>query len=303
MESRQVKFAQMLEDLIERGGYHRNRKRISSALDISPAALSQYVRGQTRPTFTKLLAIADFFGVSLDYIVYGQVTETAIDYGPLARYIDQSLATVQARTSRHSAIVGRIGRVLTDRIDAVAAELAAVAGAAREGLLQDDEMGRLERYCRRVDLLSLNLEPDVIYVGGEPVPGRFLPVVAANLSQGSHYRILVPEEYHPWETIIADCRKLLAAQIGGDRVRENCEFRRTSTPVTSGACFYELDVTGLRAEEPGIHAQVSDYLEADRWLGYVLRPNRDSSDMLMDAAHTRQARASFDALWGTATRL
>ena len=61
--SREVKLGEMLESLIERGGYNRNRKKILSALDISAAALSQYVREQTRPSFGKLLAIADFFDV------------------------------------------------------------------------------------------------------------------------------------------------------------------------------------------------------------------------------------------------
>ena len=38
----------MLESLIERGGYKRNRIKILGALGISPAALSQYVRGETK---------------------------------------------------------------------------------------------------------------------------------------------------------------------------------------------------------------------------------------------------------------
>jgi len=65
---REVKFGRMLESLIEHGGYNRNRKRITSRLGISSAALSQYIRQQTWPSFTKLLAIADFFDVSLDYL-------------------------------------------------------------------------------------------------------------------------------------------------------------------------------------------------------------------------------------------
>ncbi len=44
MQGREVKFGQMLETLIERRGYSRNRKKILRSLDISAAALSQYVR-------------------------------------------------------------------------------------------------------------------------------------------------------------------------------------------------------------------------------------------------------------------
>ena len=163
----------MLESLIEHGGYTRNRKRIASRLGISVAALSQYIREQTTPSFSKLLAIADFFDVSLDYLVYGQPTggSATADYAPLYRYVDHALGDVQARGSRHTAVVARIGRMLADEIDTAAKKLAATPAATREGLLQDDELLRLERYCRQCDLVSLNLEFDVIQSEGELVPG------------------------------------------------------------------------------------------------------------------------------------
>src|ERR1700684_4416112 len=156
----------MLDSLIERRGYSRNRKKILRSLDISAAALSQYVREQTRPSFSKLLALADFFDVTLDYLVYGQPTRSETHYEPVVQYVDHVLADVQARGSRHSAMVARIGRVLADRIDGVASELASAPAAAREGLVQDDEMLRLEAHCLQADVLSLDLEFDVIKVEG-----------------------------------------------------------------------------------------------------------------------------------------
>lgn len=301
---REVKFGQMLESLIERGGYSRNRKKILRALDISAAALSQYVREQTRPSFGKLLAIAEFFDVSLDYLVYGRPTGSLIDYGPLYRYVDHALADVQARGSRHSAVAARIGRVLADRINDVAAELAAAPTATREGLLQDDEMLRLERYCRTADILSLDLEFDVIHLEEGIAAGRFLPVVAANLERGAEYRFLIPGPDRAMETTVEACRRLLADQVGGDRVRQNCAFRRTATPLLSGVVLLKLDAVGLRAEEPALYWQISDYLSEDGWLGCVIRPNHDSnSDMLMDPSHARRARTSFETLWSAAVTI
>jgi transcriptional regulator with XRE-family HTH domain len=292
----------MLESLIERGGYSRNRKKILSALDISAAALSQYIREQNRPSFGKLLAMAEFFDVSLDYLVYGRPASSLIDYGPLYRHVDHALADVQARGSRHSAVVARIGRVLMDRIDVVAAELASAPTATREGLLQDDEILQLERYCRQADILSVNLEFEVIYTEDGIAAGRFLPVVAANLERGAIYRFLVPGSDARWHTTVEACRRLLADQIGGDRVRQCCFFRRTNAPVLTGAVLYEIDTTGLKAEGPALHAQITDYLTEDAWLGCVIRPNSDSnSDMLMDPLHAHRARASFDALWSSAS--
>lgn len=302
--SREVKLGQMLESLIERRGYSRNRKRILRALDISPAALSQYVREQTRPSFGKLLAMAEFFDVSLDYLVYGQPTGSLIDYGPLYRYVDHALANVQARGSRHSAITARIGRVLADRIDAVAAELAAAPTASREGLLQDDEILRLETYCLRADILTLNLEFEVIHVEAGIAAGRFLPVVAGNLERGAKYRFLVAGDVGSWGATIEACRRLLAAQVGGDRVQENCEFRLSSAPVFSGVMLYQFETARLETEEPALYAQVSDYVGEDHWLGCVIRPNDDSnSDMVMNHLHTRRARTAFDLLWSSGIAL
>ena len=297
---REVKFGQMLESLIEHGGYSRNRKRITSRLGISGAALSQYIRQQTTPTFSKLLAIADLFDVSLDYLVYGQPTGASLtDYGPLYRYVDHALADVQARGSRHTAVVARIGRMLADQIDTVAQELAATPTAVREGLMQDEELLRLERYCRQCDLVNLNLEFDVIQSEGELVPGRFLSVVAANLEKGAAYRFILPQDKQ-WDAHVKACRQFLARQIGGDRVRQNCAFRLTAAPVVTGILLYRLDTTRLQAEEPAFYAQVCDYLSDDDWLGCVIRPNDDSnSDMLMDAAHVRRARSAFNLMWSS----
>ena len=295
---REVKFGRMLESLIEHGEYNRNRKRISSRLGISSAALSQYIHQHTWPSFTKLLAIADFFDVSLDYLVYGQPTGgSLVDYGPLYRYFDHALADVQARGSRHNAVVTRIGRMLADRIEEVAAELAATPAAAREGLIQDDELLRLERYCYQCDLASLNLEFDVIQAAGGLAPGRFLSVVAANLENGAHYRFVLPQD-RPWDPTVEAFRQFLADKVGGDRVRENCAFRLTTVPVLAGLLLYRLDTIRLETEEPALYTQIRDYLSDDVWLGCVIRTNNDSnSDMLMDPEYVRRARGVFERMW------
>src|ERR1019366_8214851 len=298
---REVKLGQTLESLIERGGYSRNRKKISSQLGISGSALSRYIRQQTWPSFTKLLAIADFFDVSLDYLVYGQPASSSglTDYGPLYRYVDHALADVQARGSRHTAVVARIGRMLADQIDAVAEELAATPAATREGLMQDDELLRLERYCHQCDLVSLNLEFNVIHAVGGLAPGRFLSVVAANLENKASYRFILPQD-RSWDATVEAFRQLLADQIGGDRVRENCAFRLTAAPLLTGILLYRLDIIRLAAEESALHAQIRDYLSDDVWLGCVIRTNNDSnSDMLMNPDYVRRARSAFERMWSS----
>src|SRR4051812_42344129 len=62
---KEVKLESILARLIERDGYSRNRKPILDSINVTAAALSQYVRGRTRPSFDKLLALSSFFDVTL----------------------------------------------------------------------------------------------------------------------------------------------------------------------------------------------------------------------------------------------
>lgn len=300
--SREVKLETMLNSLIERGGYSRNRQPILSAVGITAAALSQYTRGRTRPSFEKLVKLADFFGVSLDYLVYGEPVSTPIDHGPIARYVEQALTDVQARTNRHSNLVARIGRLLVDRIDSVATEILDSRTAGIEGLADQGEVLRLERYCRQADIVATDLAPNIITVaGGATVPGQFFQVVAANLARGCSYRFLLAGELSMQSEAVIRFRELIVGAVGGDRLHENCTFRRSVFPVMGGLGLYRLDTPLFARDEPWLFAQFGKYLLNGSWLGYVNRPNNDSTaDMVMNPEYTERACGIFDALWNAA---
>lgn len=300
MQARTVKLGEMLTTLIDRGGYSRNRGAILTTVGVSAAALSQYARDDTRPSFRKLVALADFFGVSLDYLVFGGPAQTTVDHGPLAQHVDRALAEVQTRANHHSALVTRIGRVLADRVNEVAREVAESPPAGREGFISDDETVRLERYGQRVHMLAVDPTAELIVPDGASGGGGSGQVVAANLLRGSEYRFLVPADGGS-AGAVSSLRSQLIEQVGVDRVQHSCEFRATTMPVLCGAGFYQLDVPALALQEPALHAQFSDYISSEGWFGYVKRTNSGSrSDMVMSCAHATAARVPFDTLWATA---
>jgi transcriptional regulator with XRE-family HTH domain len=301
---RKVKLDDMLHRLIERGGYSRNRQAILESVGITAAALSQYTRGHTRPTFHNLVALADFFNVSLDYLVYGEPTSAPPEGGAtVARYVERALADVQSRTTRHSDLVARIGRVLTDRIDGVARELANSPTAGREGLIEQDEVLRMERYCRQVDIVATDLGPNIIAAAdGGAEAGQFFQVVVANLARGCRYRFLLTGDASAKPDVVPRFRKMVTEAVGGDQVNEYCSFRRAAHPVMAGSGIYELDITTLAAQEPGLLTQFSAYLFNGTRLGYLNRPNEVSNaDMLMSPSYTQRARGTFQALWSAAS--
>ncbi len=303
MSRKDVKLETMLSSLIERGGYSRNRGPILDDVGVTAAALSQYARGRTRPSFEKLLALADFFGVSLDYLVYGEPVSTPVDHGPIARYVEQALTDVQVRTNRHSDLVARIGRLLADRINDVATEIIHSRTAGAEGLVDQDELLRLERYCLQADIIATDLAPNIITVSGaETVPGQFFQVVAANLARGATYRFLLAGELTLRATAVVQFQKMIMEAVGGDRLHQNCSFRRSVIPVLGGSGLYQLDTPTLALEEPGLFTQFSKYLLNGSRLGYLNKPNNDSTaDMIMSPDYTDKACSTFEALWIAAT--
>lgn len=292
----------MLTSLIERNGYSRNRQPILDCIGITAAALSQYCRGRTRPSFHKLVALADFFDVSLDYLVYGEPTTAPEDHGAIARYVQQAFTDVQARSNRHAEQTARIGRLLMERIDDVAHEIVDSRSAGLDGLIDQEEILRVESYCRQADIVATDLGPNIIAIAGdEAVPGQFFHVVAANLKRGCTYRFLLAGTLSMQSEVVTRFRELITRNVGGDRLHEHCTFRRTLYPVMGGVGLYLLDTPTLAMHEPALLNQFGKYVLNGGWLGYLNRANQDSTvDMLMSPDYTERACHTFEVLWQAA---
>lgn len=122
---REVKLGETLLALIKSHGYHRDRQAILDAVGISGGALSQYTTGRTRPSFDKLVALAAFFDVSLDHLVFGEPCPHHRDGLPeatLAATVDRALTEARERAERHGRLVASIGTTLAGLVDVAAAD-------------------------------------------------------------------------------------------------------------------------------------------------------------------------------------
>jgi hypothetical protein len=249
------------------------------------------------------VALADFFGVSLDYLVYGEPASSPVDPAPIVRYVEQALMDVRTRTSRHSALVARIGRLLGEQIDDVAMEITKSRLAGIEDLIEHTDTLRVERYCQQADIVATDLEPNIVHIqDDEPVPGQFFRVVVDNLMRGCTYRFLLAGELTVQSPTVSHFREMITNEVGGDRLHEHCLFRTSTWPVIGAAVLYQLDTSAFATEEPALYAQFNKYLLDNTWLGYLNRPNVDSmADNLMDPGHVERARKAFGTLWSAAT--
>lgn len=299
MIKREVKLETMLNSLIERGGYSRNRHPILDSIHVTPAALSQYARGRTRPSFDKLVALADFFGVTLDYLVYGEPTTTPVDPAPIARYVEQALMDVRTRANQHSELVAFIGRLIMEHIDDVAHKALKSKLASIEGLIEINDLLRVEGHCQHADVVTADLRSDIIATGkNETAPGEFFPVVVDNLTRGCTYRFLLTGELTTQSPIVASFREMISDAVGGDRLHEYCSFRTATLPMIGAPVLYKLDISTFEKVDPGLFMQFRKYLFKNSWLAYLNRPTDDSTaDVLMASSYVAQAREAFDTLW------
>jgi hypothetical protein len=301
-----IRFADVLQELIDNSAFRKNRRPIWEELNITSAALSQYLSGQTRPRLETLVGLAHFFGVSLDYLLLGKEASAPPpeEARPFVRYVDWALADVQDRISSHNWLVGRIGHRIAQRIDDVARDLTLNDSLA--GLLTIEDQMLIESYSLHTKILCTNLENDLVFTeDGEVTAGRFLPILARNIKARPPrpYEFLLPLRWDdkPWEDLIHLFRKVLVNKLGltHEELRY-CEFRRIQRRSFCGTVLYKLDVALLREQEPTFWETIRTYVHPTGWLGHILNPNVEcpmQTNALMGPENVTPALELYNEWW------
>ena len=296
---REIKFHEVLAELIASRGLARKRKELADALHVSASAITQYTTARSRPSFDVLLALADYFDVSLDYLVFGvEVAGSTEPPDALLRYFDRALTRSQELNLQRAAAVVDVGRLLAEQVEAAVDRVIQERGGFLAGTLADDETLELEGFARAVDLASIDLAYDIsVGEDGTPTHGRFLSAVAANLAAGHPYRVLLPPE-RDWEPTVRTFRSLLAEASSGDAVGRHLKIKVAHTPFFAGVGIYDLDVEGLERKSPNLWLKVRAFAAAGNKLAYVIAPSSAIlADCLFDSDGVTRAAAAFESAW------
>lgn len=79
-------MVEIIVNLFESSGKSGNS--ILKELSLSPTAISEWKKGKSKPTVDALIKIADYFGVSVDYLL-GRETPNAIIDRPIAELAEK----------------------------------------------------------------------------------------------------------------------------------------------------------------------------------------------------------------------
>lgn len=286
-----------------------NNTEIADEIGVSAATLSAYRRGEARPSLKSLVSMSEVFDVSLDYLVFGEETDSnEIDTEPVIRQMSQSLQDSlqdsQLRQAQRISMVSNVGRRLSERVDEEVKNYLSDLSSQKlfSGTMRNPEVLELERNSVKTRLFLKSFQYNMLDSQTE-TPGKFFPAVVKNLSQGRSYQYLLPAAGGDWEPIIDSFRELLVENLPSEAtVRNNCEFRVTDTPTVTGCGLYQLEMDDLQEETPILYDYIHEHdYSSDDWFGYTIGPSESAQGtMVMDTDHLYSSLQLFECLWDEA---
>ncbi|MBS0273914.1 MAG: helix-turn-helix transcriptional regulator [Proteobacteria bacterium] len=305
--ARSIKFGSILSDLIERKGKHYTRKKIAGELDLSVSLLSQYESNSTTPSFDKLIMLAEYFGVTLDYLVFGESPADSKGTGQILvdatyRFMDEKLESMSVQAERRQWLLAKLSNVIVSRLDRAVDRLLDGGSVQTDrfgipGFIDDQTTLTLEKHAREVCIFTTDFSYDVfINEEGEVVPGKFFHLVAENIRERNcDYRFLLPKG-RDWSRHVDGFFRLLR-EAAGPAAIARCQCVVAERTLISGLGIYKLDLKSLNSDAPAVYHQVVDHIKETQ-IAYIIPPSKlVHGDLLIAREYTSSTSELFEEAW------
>lgn len=298
--TREINLEEKLAELLAISD--KSYEEIAQEIGVSASSISQYRKGDARPTLANLVSLSELFDVSLDYLVFGEdTTDAEIDAGPVIRHMNDSLKDSQFRQAQRINLVSNVGERISQKLDEEINEYLSDSATQKlfAGTMSNPEILVIERHSLKTRLFLPSFHYNIL----DPetnTPGKFFTTVVNNLNRGHEYQYLLPAANDDWESVIHSFRELLIDHLPSEAVvGNNCEFRVTQTPAMVGCGMYKIDEESLESEHPIIYDTISEHSYcSESWFGYSVGPSTDAQGtMIMDEDHLDNAIKTYEYLW------
>ena len=280
--------------------------KIAKRIGVTSSTLSQWAAGRIKPAFDKLLGIAACFNISLDELVFGDISGSGYQRPVSGGRNDDTVSELREAMDelrRQSLMHTRIANDLFRHIETTARELLdSKEERIYPGLGIDEDHMRLEQYCHEICVFTLDLRYDIVPEPGDYERGPYFEIVRKNIKNGVKYRFLLPGKVQgDWEKRIQTLYAWLDAELNPDQVRTFCEFRICDTAAFAGYSLFHINEDSLKREEPFLYAIFEEWF-SHHWLGSLFPSNAQFRGfVLMDPWHLENAQKEFERLWETAS--
>ena len=298
-----IKFTEILIELIESQNFSKNK--VASALDITPSALTHYLSGETLPRLDVLIRMAEYFKVSLDYLVLGKAAEDRMAEEQM--YFTNMMATsvirAQERDETYHRLYTRIAELLRQEIKDATHKAYSEFDEIGANLILEKEMLELERHTRASDAVAFEMWDDIVIdeASSDIHLGAFFHAVVENLRRSDlkyQYRLLYSHQSRKMMQRITQSYRRTLRQYCSASAINRYSIGFTKYPLFTGCVLYHLLPNELEAHQPVLFEQVKNSIDDDGWLGCVTSSATiPQSNIIMDLKYLRIARQSFEQMW------
>lgn len=306
---REIKFDEILRVLLERERATVTQKKLAKALGVSGTTVSHYVTGRIKPSFQALVGIADFFNVTLDYLVFGErIQQPSTTGGDNVRVdVMRALAEANAYNGRQRDLVVRVNRRLHEQVERVARELLdSPENVSPPGFFTDAEALAIEACAVRTRVLVRTTPADIaVGADGEVVSGTFFDVLVGNVTAGRTYQYMFYGPRGKFEPYVRNYRDLLdQAAVPPEVVREGVEFRAVDAELPAGLVIHEIDLSMFERREPVLWERFRDDGIIDGLFAYVsIRHEEALGGIVLYDEYFQSAVRMFHRDWALAKPL
>lgn len=303
---REIKFDEILRTLLEREKATVTQKKLAKALGVSGTTVSHYVTGRIKPSFQALVGIADFFNVTLDYLVFGERIRPPSVAGAdnLRAEVMRALAEANAYNGRQRDLVVRVNRRLHEQVERVARELLeSPENVSPPGFFTDAEALAIEACANRTRVLVRSTPADIaVGPDGEVSRGTFFDTLVGNITAGRTYQYLFHGHRTTFEPYVRNYRDLLSqAEVPPDVVSECVEFRVVDAELPAGLVLHDLDLSLFERREPVLWERFRDDGIVDGMFAYVsIRHQEALGGIVLYDEYFHSAVRMFHRDWGMA---
>lgn len=307
-DERDVKFHEVMRDLLERSKATVTHKKLASAIGVSSTTVSHYITGRIKPSFPALIRIAAFFNVSLDYLVFGERPPPAVeDRSSVRADVMRALIESNNYTGRQRDLIVRVNRRLIDEVERVAQQLLDDReNFGPTGFITDSEAMAIES-CAVVTRVMIRTAPADVLIddSGRAVPGQYFNTLVDNIGAGRAYQFLFygrTVEYARYATIYRGI--LQEAGVDAQRVREGVEFRVVDAELPTGLVLHDLDLAQLGRNEPVLAERFREGGIVERTLAYASVRHEDAlGGVVLYGTYFDSALRMFHRDWAAANIL
>ena len=303
-EARMVVLETVLRDLLDGVGQAASRKNLARALGVSDATISHYLSGRARPSFAALTAMAQFFNISLDFLVFGERPAPSGEDDPVGIRTQIRRALIESSDSagRHADMVARITARLHSEIEQVAEDLVNSSSVSHPvGFVTDSEAIAMETCIRGMKIMTRIFQSDL----NDGEPGPFFEVVVENLRRDCPYQYLLYGDRRALAEDVAAFRSLVEqAGVPNEQSRLMLQFKVLAEELISPICILELDRIAAERREPILWERHVHNVSADGSWAYISVERADAQGgIVMESHYLSSALRQFRRDWERASKL